>query len=382
MMRTLTLCLSLALLFACGDDDGAFTPTPDAPSIPFPDAAPDSATPATTCTCIALGVDYLAGVGSIARLELPSLELVRDAVPGGASGDPVVRADAGRIFVVNRFGADNVTIVDGRLFELVAQFSTGPGTNPQDVAIHGDTLFVPVFGAAAVKGFRLRIPIERLVDVGTSSYDEDGNPNAASSLTVGDRIYVTLGILDDTDPFFTPKGPGQVLILDAQTREELGLVTLPSANPLGFLHRAHLGGESLLTATAPSFSAADGCLARVSIADPPSADCLVDNNVLGGYVTGLAPTPEGPIFVAVSPAFGEGRLHRITAPNTVDAEPLSSPEQVVTDAAYCGPTGQLVYNDQITGGLHVYDVAAGTHVNDEPLDIGLPSAFSNGLWCF
>src|SRR5262245_44680957 len=146
-MRNALLSLFLS---ACGDASvGIRQPSPDGRPT-WADGVPDSAAPSTTCTCVALGVDYQAGVGTIARLELPSLVLTHDAVPGGASGDPVVRVDSGRIFVVNRFGADNVTVVDGQIFALVAQFSTGAGTNPQDVAVHGDTLFVPVFGAPRV----------------------------------------------------------------------------------------------------------------------------------------------------------------------------------------------------------------------------------------
>jgi hypothetical protein len=325
-----------------------------------------------------LGVDYTAGTGTVARLVLPSLELVRDVVPGGVSGDPVLRAEGGRVLIVNRFGADNLTVIDPGGLGVIAQFSTGAGTNPQDVASKGDALFVPVFGRAAVERWRLRLPVERLEDVDTSALDPDGNPNAASAAVVGSLVYVTLGILDDDDPFLSPRGPGGVLVLD-EAGETITTFELAHANPLGFLHRA---GSQLVVATAPFFDASAGCIERISTGDAAGpAGCWVANADLGGYATALVPHERG-LFVAVSAGFGVGRLVAVDEDGGVDPVALSGPDEIVTDAAFCEATGMIVYNDQSSGGLHVYDVTVGVRLTEQPLDLGLPSVFSNGIACF
>src|SRR3990170_2040683 len=97
---------------AVGDDDT--TPFQDGP--PTPDAAPGDgagprdAAPAATCTCLVLGADFTSGTAIASTVALPSLAVVKDVVP--VQADPVVRALGGRVFLINRFGADNVTVVD------------------------------------------------------------------------------------------------------------------------------------------------------------------------------------------------------------------------------------------------------------------------------
>jgi YVTN family beta-propeller protein len=91
--------------------------------------------PATdTALCVALGADYQS-LGTIAVIGLPSLTVIKDMVPNAISKDPVLRLIGRRLYVVNR-SANNVTVIDPttRPWRVEAQFSTGAGTNPQDIA--------------------------------------------------------------------------------------------------------------------------------------------------------------------------------------------------------------------------------------------------------
>ena len=368
--------LVVVSLAACGGDDEGLPATPDAPPSVTADAPPS----ADLCTCLALGVDYTNGVGTSARLGLPSATLTQDAVPGAISGDPVVRAAAGGLAVINRFGADNVTWLDPATLEVKAQISAGAGANPQDAAFDEGMLYAPLFGRAELDQWDLgTTPPTAMTPSDLASYDEDGNPNAASVLVLGDWIAITIGLLDDADPYLAAKGPGRVLVRPSAGGAWTSL-ELTYANPAGFLRAA--GATTALVPTSPSFSNADGCVERIQLGASPSADgCLVENSALGGFVTGIAPTADGGAFVAVSDPSYAGKIIRVNPDGSVSAS-LTDASVSPTDVAYCAATDQLVYNDGITGGLFVLDVGRGTVVNAEPLDLGLPSAYGNGLACW
>ena len=57
----------------------------------------------------------------------------------GVGSDPKVRHALGRHYVINRFLGDNIQIIDPATFQTIRQFSTGAGTNPQDIAVVSDT---------------------------------------------------------------------------------------------------------------------------------------------------------------------------------------------------------------------------------------------------
>src|SRR5262249_20883809 len=53
--------------------------------------------------------------------------------------DARVRWYDGRVYVINRFGADNIEVLDGTTYALVKQFSVGNGANPYDIAFASPT---------------------------------------------------------------------------------------------------------------------------------------------------------------------------------------------------------------------------------------------------
>ncbi|HOY64464.1 MAG TPA: hypothetical protein PK745_14930, partial [bacterium] len=66
--------------------------------------------------------------------------------------DATVKADGGYVFVINRYGQDNITVLDpADGLSLVTQFSTGNGSNPQDVAaISATKAYVSRLGSASL----------------------------------------------------------------------------------------------------------------------------------------------------------------------------------------------------------------------------------------
>jgi len=127
--------------WACGDnmDNGG---QPDA-------GPPGDAAPGTSTAFIVSG-DFSSGTGVASTIEIPDLEVTVNAVAGVASDDPVLRHYDGTHYIINRFNHDNITRVDAATNTLIDQIQTGPGSNPQDVAVKGSKLYVPALGTAGV----------------------------------------------------------------------------------------------------------------------------------------------------------------------------------------------------------------------------------------
>src|SRR5690606_37442985 len=119
----------------------------------------------------------------------------QNAVAGVASTDPVVRRHGDRLYIINRFGADNVTVLDAGTLELVAQISTGPGSNPQDVAVDGDLLYVATMAGDGVAILDLTDPDAGVIDtIDLSPLDSaEDTPNCQTLALRGRHLMVACG---------------------------------------------------------------------------------------------------------------------------------------------------------------------------------------------
>ncbi|HTM22838.1 MAG TPA: hypothetical protein VL172_20085 [Kofleriaceae bacterium] len=386
-LRTHLLAL-LLLPAACGDDAAV---NPDA-APPAPDADPSApdAGPPTTSTVFAVGTDYFsAGISS--TVVVPSLALTQNAVEGVASTDPVVRRFGERIYVINRYGFDNVTILDAGDLQLVAQISTGAGTNPWDVAVVGDRIYVAALNAGGLLVIDASRPDDGVIDrVDLPALDlEDGNPNCNAVAVAGDRLYAACGLLDDNDMWLTPRGPGKLVSIDLADDSVDGTVHLISANPQGQIlvtpSDGPLGGD-LLIDTVNYFDLTAGCLERVSPGPAPRSNgCLIQHADLGGIVTGAAWTPDDRIYLAVTTGWdpddyqplGKVMIYDATT-GTLSADAMTPDTERPFDLALC-PTGHIAIADA-AGGLRIYD-PTGTEMTPDLLDLGLPPV-SGGLTCY
>lgn len=181
-----------------------------------------------------LTTDYTTGTLSV--VDLDSRAVTADVAM--VSPDPFARWHDGLLYVVNRLGYDNVQVIDpANGYATVRQFSTGSGTNPQDIAF-----------ASPSKAYvsRLGSPDLLVVDprtgtpTGTISLaawaDADGNPEAARMTMVGTLLFVALERLTN----FAPADTGLVVVVDTQAdtvfdadpfTSGLQVVRLPGKNP-------------------------------------------------------------------------------------------------------------------------------------------------------
>ncbi len=367
------------LLGACGDNLGS---RPDA-GLP-PDAGPPPADAGPPATGFVVAGDYM-GTGVASTIALPEVAVTRNVVAGVASGDPVVRHQDGRIFIINRFGSDNVTVLDADTHDLIAQISTGAGSNPQDVAARGSTLYVAALNAPGILVLDLERPGDGVIQtIDLSALDQsDGIPDCGSVYLVEDRLYATCGILQS----FAAVAPGKVAIVDAVSNTFIQSVDLETRNPVGFLHPAPAGSAlagDLLAATVEFGQLTTGCIEHIRTGQEPGASCLIENQLLGGYASDIAAGPDDTLYIALIRGY-EGALPDAVmtsydlGSNALRPAPISPAGQRIFDLAWC-PGDVLLAADAERGGIRVY-AAGGSELTAAALDVGLPPVV-NGTVCY
>jgi hypothetical protein len=391
-MKNFTL-IALTLLAACGDDAGQnmldAQDTVDAPGTPTERAV--IVTPATNFTP--------GEPGSLAVVDIKTRSLVTSvAAPAGAiNEDPVLRYEAGELLVVNRGSGNNITILNAETLELVAQIGTGASSNPQDVAVVGNKLFVPTLGnKGAVVLTRGSSTVE---EIDLSADDPDGKPNCSSVQKVGDRLFVACGLLDDTMQFLPPRGPAKVYVLDASTFAIQSTLTLSTKNPIALMEQlpelAPNVGDLLLPTM--DFSTGEGCIERIATSGTPSAaGCLVNNSVLGNFasritligVTGglvrsniLIPAR---LYAAVPDPvdFNKATMRSVVLDGGF-LDPWETPDsQTISDVVMCPKSGVVVVADSRMGssGLRVY--AGSDEETTAPLPTTTRPLSTHGLVCY
>lgn len=386
--------LTLALtVTACGDNLDNDRPDGGGGDASTPDAAtrPERA--------IVVAGDFNAGnPGTLVAIDIDARAVLPLTAPAGAIGeDPIVRYEAGELFIVNRNAGNNVTILDANTLALVEQLGTGANSNPQDVAVVGDKLIVATLGnKGAVVLTRGSNTVEEL---DLSADDPDDKPNCSSIYKVGDRLYVACGLLDDTMQFLPPRGPAKVYILDATTFAQVDALTLSTKNPISLFEQlpeyAPNAGDLLLPTV--EFATGMGCVERISTgATPAAAGCVVANTDLGNYASRVgahAVEFTGPVrsnvvvppmlyMTVATPDFSGSALRAFDLGTSMLQQGQTAATQVLGDLAVCPTTGTLVVADTKMGAHGVRLYQGTSELTTQPLPISLRPVSSHGAICF
>lgn len=366
--------LLLSSLAACGGDD-----TTDGMSDDASDLTPD-ADPSHVQRAFVVAGDFMAGApGVSAEITTADLMKTAKAAPTGAiSSDPIVRHFGDKLYVVNRFGANNVTVLNDDDYTLAyPQFATGASSNPQDVAVVGAKLYVATLGG---KGLLVLQDGQPNQEIDLSALDPDHEPNCMSVYAVGTDVYVACGILDSS---FAAQTPGKIAVVDTVTATMRTMVALSTKNPISLFEQ--LPGGDLVIGTNPDFAdVTAGCIERVVPGATPTAPgCLVQNAAIGGYAAALAvQSLPAPLLWIASSSYPNGTLrgYDITT-RDVWAEPVSGAGQTITDVAFC-PDGDVITADQTmaTNGIRVFTNAQ--ERTTTTIAIGLKPASIHGIACY
>jgi hypothetical protein len=298
-----------------------------------------------------LTTDYTSGTLSV--VDLATRTITRDVAV--ISSDPVARCYGGLIYVVNRYGYDNIQVIDpAQGYVTVRQFSVGNGTNPQDIAFASPSkAYVSRLGSADL----LIVDPSTGASLGVISLaawaDADGNPEAAHLAVVGDLLFVALGRLAN----FVPADTGLVVVVDMRAD------TVYDADPL-------TPGTQVVKLR--------GLNPGTDFAVLPGADPLSDSHLYigcsgrwgawdGGVEDVVVPAPEGPPAAIHSAGFAITEAALGGDVMSVIAEGGGGhPYAIVSDAA---SNTSLVSWDPRTGSLLATLYAPGGYsLSDAALD--------------
>jgi hypothetical protein len=210
------------------------------------------------------------------------------------SGDPVVRASDGGVFVVNRFFYDNVQSLDpAAKFATALQFSTGNASNPHDVlAVDADRLFItryePPFNDLLIAS-RANGATLGFVDLSPLATNASGTPRADGLAQAEGLVFAGL---QNIDASFVEYGPGRVAAIDPAGGAIRAAITLQGKNPFGPPARHPATGDLYYACAGVFQGSLPGELSGgIEVVDPRALvtrGLLVDDDDLGGNVSAVA----------------------------------------------------------------------------------------------
>jgi hypothetical protein len=221
------------------------------------------------------------------------------------STDPVIHYHDAEdmIFILNRYLADNVQVVDtDPMFTTIQQYSVGNGSNPHDIRVADNT-----------KGYVSRYEWTTLLIVHPYAGDSlgvidlspladaDGIPEMDRMEIVDGKLFVTLNNVDRTT--WLPAGPGKVAVIDIEADtlvdcdpEVPGIqpITLELPNPYSEL-RYDRCREELIVACLGAWGVMDGGVEAVDPFALESKGVVITESEIGGDISDaiLGPGPKG-----------------------------------------------------------------------------------------
>lgn len=330
-------------------------------------------------TVFAVHTDFFSpGTASALSVHAP-WDAKEDIVTVGS--DPVVRNAFGHVYVVNRFGSDDVMVIDPRSASTSHAFSLGAGSNPQDIAlITPDDAFVTRFNS------RWLYRVNPMTGVVTDSVDlggfadADGLPEMVMMTVDGDRVFVQLQRLNQ-DGFFEPVPPSYLAVIDVTTgrlvdtdasREGVQAIELTGLNP-GQKMTVDADARRLYVSTIGSFGALDAGIEVIDLDALSSLGFVSTEAQLGGDVGGFAIVNDDVgVAYASNDFFFTTALVRFDMNTGALMDSLFVTPSFVSSLAYHAETSQLFMTDRDANapGLRVFDPLAGVEITTEPIDAG------------
>lgn len=375
--------LGLATLAACGgggdggSDGGGNNPPPEPTSTPEPTVTPEpTPTPAPMADRLAvvLTTDFTSSSLASMPVEQPNAVTVDGQT---LHSDSVARAFGSIVYVINRFGADNIQALDASNdFATLWQCSVGNGKNPQDVVrVSDDKGYVALYGGGvAVVDLTPSADcddfIQQEIDL-SSLADDDGIPEANRMVLVDGKLYVSLQRLEN----FAPSDASVLAVIDTSTDTLTGSITLSAPNPFAETKGLPLDPDNgkILVSSIGNFGVMDGGIERIDPATGTAEGHFVTEEDLGGDINDFVIVSSSRGYAVVSDADFNNSLVRFD-PSTGELQAtLLTGSAFLPDVEYDPVTDRifLASQDFANPGVHVF-AADDSEVTTAPIDTGLP----------
>jgi len=288
--------------------------------------------------------------------------------------DAVVRSDRCSVFVLSRFNADNVLVLNAcNNYSVVTQFTTGGGSNPQDMVIvdsgrayvtryESDLLWIvnPSTGS-------------KLGEINLGSYaDDDGIPEMAQMIRVNDRVFVALQNLDRSD-FFSPTGESMLVVIDRASDQVIDTIDLQLQNPFWRM-RFHPGLGRIVVVSSGAFAVDDGGVELVNPWSLASDSVVLSEATLGGDILDAVIVSDDLGYVLYSNASFQTRMSSFDPSTGALIQTIVSTNGFDLSDLELADEGKLYLSDRraASSGVRVYDALTGVEIGGGAISMGLP----------
>ena len=253
----------------------------------------------------------------------------------------------GNLFVLERLGADNLSLVDASENKVKWQVELDDGANPSDVVkANKDEVWVALEGAAkfvkvAVKDGK----ITKTVETKKFNQGKASTPNLVDFEVSGDTLFA---LFQRSENYAYP-APGLLALYKLSNGDLLDTIKLAKKNPMAM----GFAKGKLYVASQGEYNASYGTDADdkrgIEVVDfgKKNTSVVVDGKKLGGGVYAFAVDPEGVAFAAIYKGFGDVPLAKVDL----------SEKSVKTVSDIADAEGSL-YFDDVDGVLYVGDRGA------------------------
>lgn len=293
-MWRINLILLILFFAACGEVTTQTHPLPSGNVPPPPSSYDADPNVPQGNTAIVLGANFSDPTGTLSLLPIHAPRTPVKNIQTTHS-DAVVRSYGGLLYVVNRLGGDNIQVVDPTEgFDVVAQFSVGQGTNPQDlIAVSATKAYVSLYQPENNHSEDLAVDdvvilnlqtgaILKTIDLTPFTANDSGRFARASDLVkVGGRIFVALQDLG-SDLSLAADQPGKIVAIDTATDTVSDSVVLSCRDPVAMAYSNET--RFLYVACADYFNLGTP-FGGIEVVDPEGLQSLgvfVTDNELGG----------------------------------------------------------------------------------------------------
>ena len=300
----------------------------------------------------------------------------------GVHSDAVVRFHNGMIYVINRLGQDNIIVLDAvDMSTPLIQFSVGNGTNPQDIeVVAADKAYITLYERSEVLVVDPRDGTE-LDRIDLSSFaDDDGLPEAAQIVRVGQRIYVSCQRLD-RNTTWGPADNSFLAVIDIESNSLIDVdpesegvqgIVLSSPNPNTLIPV----DQSIVVSAVAHFGDRLGGIEIIDTQNNLGSGLAVSEEDLGGDLNGIALVDGERGFAIIS----DENFANYVVPFNLQSRQVGPALQglsggYIPDLAVDGNrlivADQGSFSDPNSAGLKIFD-AIGYSLLRGPISTGLP----------
>ncbi len=324
--------------------------------------------------------DYTTGSSSVIWLDdIHSA----DKNVASISSDAVSRCYQDRIYVVNRYGGDNIQILNPSAgFATVRQFSVGNGSDPHDIAFVSETkayvtrynttdLWIVNPSTGAHSG---------TIDL-SSLADGDGIPEMDCMVLIGDRLFISIQRLD-RDNWWLPAPPSHIAVVDVTADTLLDVepatpgtqsIILAGTDPYADIQFNPWNGF-LSVSCVGTWGVADGGIEIIDPVTCQSEGILLMESEAGGDISDFAIVTPGRGYAIIMNSSFHNELIVFNPQTGKKIQTLYTPGDYVLSDLEISPGKELFLCDRTATmpGIRIFDTYTDTEITADPIDVGLP----------